>query len=102
MIIAPHEFTNEELVGQIKGNPCLQSFIGLVGFQNSSPFDPLTIVYLRKRLPEFVGNDGNGRIVHHGPNVIRAAESVDGQALVNGCSFTIENDWQAPGGRRIE
>lgn len=46
-----------ELVEQIKGNPYLQFFIGLEAFQYSGRFDPLMIVYFRKRLSEAVVND---------------------------------------------
>ena len=67
--------TDEELVEQIKENPYLQFFIGLEGFQYSAPFDPSMMVYFRKRLPEAVVNDCNERIVRHGLNLIRAAET---------------------------
>lgn len=67
--------TDEELVEQIKENPYLQFFIGLEAFQYSPPFDPSMMVYFRKRLPESVVNDCNERIVRHGLNVIRSAES---------------------------
>lgn len=67
--------TDEELVEQIKENPYLQFFIGLEGFQFSAPFDPSMMVYFRKRLPEAVVNDCNERIVQHGLNLIRSAET---------------------------
>lgn len=35
------------------------------------------MVYFRRRLPESAINDCNERIVHHGLNVIRSAESQD-------------------------
>jgi hypothetical protein len=69
--------TDEELVEQIKENPYLQFFIGLVAFQYSAPFDPSMMVYFRKRLPGSVVNDCNERIVRHGLNVIRSAGSQD-------------------------
>lgn len=69
--------TDEELVEQIKVNPYLQFFIGLEGFQYSAPFDPLMMVYFRKRLPETVVNDCNERIVQHGLSLIRASETED-------------------------
>jgi hypothetical protein len=69
--------TDEELVEQIKENPCLQFFIGLEAFQYSAPFDPSMMVYFRKRLPEAVVNDCNERIVRHGLKVIRASDSHD-------------------------
>ena len=67
--------TDEELVEQIKENPYLQFFIGLEGFQFSAPFDPSMMVDFRKRLPEAVVNDCNERIVQHGLNLIRSAET---------------------------
>jgi len=35
---------DEELVEQIKENPCLQFFIGLKAFQSSATFDPSIMV----------------------------------------------------------
>jgi hypothetical protein len=69
--------TDEELVEQIKENPYLQFFLGLEGFQYSSPFDPSMMVYFRKRLPESVVNDCNDRIVRHGLNVIHSSVAND-------------------------
>jgi len=69
--------TDEELVEQIKENPYLQFFLGLEGFQYSSPFDPSMMVYFRKRLPESVVNECNERIVHHGLSVICACAAND-------------------------
>jgi IS5 family transposase len=69
------DLTDEELVEQIKENPYLQFFIGLEAFQYSAPFDPSMMVYFRKRLPESVVNECNERIIRHGLNVIRPAES---------------------------
>ena len=69
--------TDEELVEQIKENPYLQFFLGLEGFQYSSPFDPSMMVYFRKRLPESVVNDCNERIVWHGLNVIHSSAAND-------------------------
>ena len=71
--------TDEELVEQMNENPYLQFFIGLEAFQYSAPFDPSMMVYFRKRLPESVVNDCNERIVRHGLNVIRTAESDAGE-----------------------
>ncbi len=69
--------TDEELVEQIKENPYLQFFIDLEVFQYSAPFDPSMMGCFRKLLPESVVNDCNERIVRHGLNVIRSAESQD-------------------------
>jgi transposase, IS5 family len=77
IIKARLSLTDEELVEQIKEYPYLQFFIGLEAFQYSAPFDPSMIVYFRKRLPESIVNDCNERIVRHGLNLIRSAESED-------------------------
>jgi hypothetical protein len=45
--------------------------------QYSTSFDPLMLVYLRKRLPETVVNGWNKRIVYHGLTVVRSASSQD-------------------------
>lgn len=42
---------DEELVEQIKENPCPQFFLDLEAFQCSAPFDPSIMVYFLKRLP---------------------------------------------------
>jgi hypothetical protein len=64
IIKARLRITDEELVEQNMENPYLQFFIGLETFQSYAPFDPLMIVYFRKRLPESVLNDCNKPIVH--------------------------------------
>lgn len=75
IIKARLSLTDEELVEQIKDNPYLQFIIGLESFQYSAPVDPSMMVYFCKRLPESIVNDCNERIVRHGLNVIRSAES---------------------------
>jgi len=62
--------TDEELVEQIKENPQLQLFIGLVAQQYSAPFNLGMMAYFRKRCPESMANDCSERIVRHGLNVI--------------------------------
>ena len=69
--------TGEELIEQVKENMCLQFFIGLEVFQYMAPFNPPTMMYFRKRLPESVVNVRNERIVCHGLNVIRSAAAAD-------------------------
>jgi IS5 family transposase len=59
------------------GKPVSHFFIGLEAFQYSAPFDPSMMVNFHKRLPESVVDDCNERIVRHGLNVIRSAESPD-------------------------
>ena len=67
--------TDDEAVTQFMENHYLQFFIGLEGFQFLVPFDPLMIVYFRKRLPESVVNDCSERIVRYGLNMIRSSAS---------------------------
>lgn len=87
--------TDEELVEQIKENPYLQFFIGLEAFQYSAPFDPSTMVYFRKRLPETVVNDCNERIVRHGLTVIQSAVSQDDDDANHGSGSTNSGNQQA-------
>ena len=44
------QFSDRELVQQITENPYLQYFIGLPGYQETSPFDASTLVLFRKRI----------------------------------------------------
>ena len=53
----------EDLVEQIKENPCLQFFIDLNAFQSSATFDPSIMVWFRRRLPESEFNNCNEWIV---------------------------------------
>ena len=39
--------TDEELVEQIKENPCLQFFISLEASDYATPFDPSMMIYFR-------------------------------------------------------
>ena len=44
------QFSDRELLQQITENPYLQYFIGLPGYQETSPFDASTLVLFRKRI----------------------------------------------------
>ena len=59
IIKARLRITDEKLVEQIKGNPNLLLLIDLEGYQYTTPYDPLMMVYFHKRLPESVLNDCN-------------------------------------------
>ena len=74
-----------------------QFFIGLEAFQYSAPFDPSMMVYYRKRLPESVVNDCNERIVRHGLNVIRSAESLDDEDDGNDSGLPSSDQAEQPG-----
>lgn len=67
------ELMDEELVEQIKEDPCLQVFIGLEACQYLAPFDASMMLYFRKRLPEAVLNDCSELIELHSLNVIRSS-----------------------------
>jgi len=43
-------YSDRELVEQITENPYLQYFVGLPGYQETSPFDATTLVLFRKRI----------------------------------------------------
>ena len=44
------QFSDRELVQHITENPYLQYFIGLLGYQETPPFDASTLVLFRKRI----------------------------------------------------
>ena len=44
-------FSDEDTVQEIRMNPYLQFFIGLLGFQHEAPFDQSTMTVFRKRIP---------------------------------------------------
>ncbi len=54
--------TDEEMVEQIKENPCLQFFIRVEAFQQSAPFDSSLMMNFRKRLPQAVVNECNEEV----------------------------------------
>jgi transposase, IS5 family len=74
-----------------------QFFISLEAFQYSAPFDPSMMVCCRKRLTQSVVNDCNERIVRHGLNVIRSAESQDDQDGDNGSDLPSSAQPALPG-----
>lgn len=59
------QITNDELVKQIKENPCLQYLFGLECFHYQEPFNPSMMVHFRRSLPAAVVKDCNERIVRH-------------------------------------
>jgi len=65
----------EDLVEQIKENPCLQFFIDLKAFQSSATFDPSIMVWFRRRLPESEFNNCNEWIVPSSAGIQRIAQS---------------------------
>jgi IS5 family transposase len=64
--------TDEELVEQVKENPCLQFFLGLEALHYSWAFVPTMMVFSRHRLQKVAGNDSNEPIiVRNGLRLIR-------------------------------
>ena len=59
------QFSDRELVEQITENPYLQYFIGLPGYQETSPFDASTLTLFRKRLTQEIIMEVNEYILDH-------------------------------------
>ena len=52
LIQKQYQFSDRELVEQIRENPYFQFFIGLPGYKDETPFVPSLMVEFRKRLTE--------------------------------------------------
>lgn len=52
MIQKKYDYSDRELVEQIRENPYYQYFIGLPGYQDEQPFSPSLLVEFRKRLTD--------------------------------------------------
>lgn len=59
------QFADRELVEQIKGNPYLQYFIELPGYQEEAPFDASTLVLFRKRITAEILMEANEYLLAH-------------------------------------
>lgn len=57
-----YDYSDRELVEQIRENPYYQFFIGLPGYQDAIPFVPSLLVEFRKRLTDDVLNEINEMI----------------------------------------
>lgn len=60
-----HEYSDRELVEQIRENPYYQFFIGLPGYQDEEPFVPSLLVEFRKRLTDDILWDINEMIIDY-------------------------------------
>lgn len=60
-----YEYSDRELVEQIRENPYYQFFIGLPGYQDEEPFVPSLLVEFRKRLTEDILGDINEMIIEY-------------------------------------
>lgn len=58
-----YEYSDRELVEQIRENPYYQFFIGLPGYQDEEPFVPSLLVEFRKRLTDDILGDINEMII---------------------------------------
>ena len=63
LIQKQYQFSDEELVEQIRENPYYQYFIGYPGYEDKIPFVPSLLVEFRKRLSEDVLNEINEMII---------------------------------------
>ncbi len=64
-----YDYSDRELVEQIRENPYYQFFIGLPGYQDKIPYVPSLLVEFRKRLTEDVLNEINDMIAaYNTPN----------------------------------
>ena len=52
MIQKKYDYSDRELVEQIREKPYYQYFIGLPGYQDEQPFSPSLLVEFRKRLTD--------------------------------------------------
>ena len=63
LIQKQYEYSDRELVEQIRENPYYQFFIGLPGYQDEEPFVPSLLVEFRKRLTDDILGDINEMII---------------------------------------
>jgi len=63
LIQKQYEYSDRELVEQIRENPYYQYFIGLPGYQQEPPFAPSLLVEFRKRLTEEILEEINEMII---------------------------------------
>lgn len=59
------QFSDRELVEQIRENPYFQYFVGLPGYQDKAPFVPSLLVEFRKRLTDEVLQEINEMIIEY-------------------------------------
>lgn len=77
-----YEYSDRELVEQIRENPYYQFFIGLPGYQDEEPFVPSLLVEFRKRLTDDILGDINEMIIAYNTSddVPPAGESGSGES----------------------
>jgi IS5 family transposase len=63
LIQKQYQYSNRELVEQIRENPYFQYFIGLPGYQDEITFVPSLLVEFRKRLSDEVLKEINEMII---------------------------------------
>lgn len=65
MIQKEYDYSDRELVEQLRENPYYQYFIGLPQYQNDAPFVPSLLVEFRKRISDEVLSEVNEMIVKY-------------------------------------
>jgi IS5 family transposase len=65
LIQKQYQYSDRELVEQIRENPYFQYFIGLPGYQDKNPFAPSLLVEFRKRLSDEVLEEINEMIIEY-------------------------------------
>ena len=81
LIQKEYNYSDRELVEQIKENPYYQYFIGLPGYEYKAPFAPSLLVEFRKRLNEEVLAEINEMIAeYNAPDVPSDDDSDNGNS----------------------
>lgn len=58
-----YQFSDEDVVEEIRMNPYLQYYIGLPGFRHEAPFNPSTITRFRKRVTKQMLSEINDMVI---------------------------------------
>ena len=93
LIQKEYNYSDRELVEQIKENPYYQYFIGLPGYEYKAPFAPSLLVEFRKRLNEEVLAEINEMIAaYNAPDEPSDGDFNNGSSSDNGNSETSNAD----------
>jgi len=83
--------SDRETVEQIKENPYLQYFLGLLSYRNEAPFDASMLVHFRQRISLDLFNRVNKRIAMKGEEMLNSSEEVKIEAEVKAESSESQN-----------
>ena len=99
MIQKEYEYSDRELVEQIRENPYYQYFIGLPKYQDAAPYVPSLLVEFRKRISDEVLVEVNEMIVEHNNKTSKDNNDNDKNAGGNGnnCSSSGSGDFDNKG-----